>query len=189
MFGRRVVSTLRHWRNARLVDACGPGTQFHGVADKRAAGSRIEIGRDCFIAGTLVTETPASSVAIGSNVFVGGDTLIASASRIVIEDDVLVSYQCIISDSDNHNPSYSVRKGDLQRWLAGQHDWSRIAMAPVRIARGAWLGARVIVTKGVTIGEGAVCGAGAVVTRDVPAYTIVAGNPARVVRELGPDER
>jgi acetyltransferase-like isoleucine patch superfamily enzyme len=45
------------------------------------------------------------------------------------------------------------------------------------------------VTKGVTIGEGAVCGMGSVVTKDVPPYTIVAGNPARVIRELPPDER
>jgi acetyltransferase-like isoleucine patch superfamily enzyme len=60
---------------------------------------------------------------------------------------------------------------------------------PVRICKGAWLGARTIVTKGVTIGEGAVCGMGSVVTKDVAPYTVVAGNPARVIRELGPNER
>jgi acetyltransferase-like isoleucine patch superfamily enzyme len=62
-------------------------------------------------------------------------------------------------------------------------------MAPIRICRGAWIGARSIILKGVTIGEGAIVGAGSVVTRDVPAFTIVAGNPARILRELATDER
>ncbi|MDH4236354.1 MAG: hypothetical protein OEV17_03815 [Nitrospira sp.] len=53
----------------------------------------------------------------------------------------------------------------------------------------AWIGLDAIILKGVTIGEGAIVGAGSVVSKDVPPFTIVAGNPARVVRELGPDER
>ena len=52
-----------------------------------------------------------------------------------------------------------------------------------------WIGFNAIVLKGVTIGEGAIVGAGAVVTKDVPAYTIVAGNPAHPIRELTPSER
>ena len=61
--------------------------------------------------------------------------------------------------------------------------------APVHIGHDAWIGCLVVILKGVTIGEGAVVGAGSVVSNDVPPFTIVAGNPARVVRELGPDER
>ena len=56
-----------------------------------------------------------------------------------------------------------------------------------RIGDNAWLGVRAIIGKGVTIGDNSIIGAGAVVTRDVPANTIAAGNPARVVRELAPD--
>jgi acetyltransferase-like isoleucine patch superfamily enzyme len=67
-----------------------------------------------------------------------------------------------------------------------QHDWSHSAMAPILIKRGAWVGARSIILKGVTVGEGAVVGMGSVVTSDVPPRTIVAGNPARVIREIGP---
>ncbi len=173
----------------RVLDACGESSRFHGVADKRAAGSRMTVGRDCFIEGRLVTETPGAILEIGSNVFVGGQTLIAAATQIVVEDDVLISYECLITDADNHSLRYSERKNDLQQWLAGRHDWSNVAKKPVRICKGAWLGARVIVTKGVTIGEGAVCGTGSVVTGDVAPYTIVAGNPARVIRELPPDAR
>lgn len=54
---------------------------------------------------------------------------------------------------------------------------------PVRIGSDCWLGAMVAVLKGVTIGDGAVIGAGSVVTRDIPGYTIAAGVPAEVIRE------
>ena len=188
-FALRLLSTVRHWRNVRMVDACGTGTRFAGSAEKRGTGSRIEIGRDCLIDGILVTETPGSVILVGSNVSIGGSSLLAAAARIVVEDDVLISYHCIITDSDNHSLRYSLRKNDLHEWRTGQKDWSNSQTKPVRICKGAWLGARVIVTKGVTIGEGAVCGMGSVVTHDVPPYTIVAGNPARIIKELPVGER
>lgn len=55
---------------------------------------------------------------------------------------------------------------------------------PVTLEDGVWVGARVIILPGVTIGQGAIIGAGSVVTRDVPARTIAAGNPARIIRTL-----
>jgi acetyltransferase-like isoleucine patch superfamily enzyme len=179
----QLLSELRHWRGSRVLDACGEGTRVPGGVEKRGANSRIEVGRGCLISGRLVTETPNSIVKLGDNVLVG------AASSITIEDDVLISYRCIITDSDNHSLRYSERKEDLKAWLTGTHDWSRVKTAPVRICKGAWIGAQVIVTKGITIGEGAVCGMGSVVTRDVAPYTVVAGNPARVVRELAENER
>jgi acetyltransferase-like isoleucine patch superfamily enzyme len=188
MFGL-FLSQVRHWRNTQLVDELGSSTQVRGHIEKRGAGSRVRIGADGVMDGRLVTEAPGAEISIGSNTSIGGETLIAAVRSIVIEDDVLISYQCIITDSDNHSASYSLRKHDLHDWLAGRHDWSKVKTAPVRICRGAWLGARTVVTKGVTIGEGAVCGMASVVTKDVAPYTIVAGNPARVIRELGPDER
>jgi len=188
MFGAPFAQ-LRHWRNAQLVDELGAGARVAGAIEKRGSGSRVRIGRDSVMDGRLVTEAPNAEIVIGSNTSIGGETLLASVRSIIVEDDVLISYQCIITDSDNHSISYSRRKHDLHEWMAGRHDWSKVKTAPVRICRGAWLGARTIVTKGVTIGEGAVCGMASVVTKDVAPYTVVAGNPARVIRELGPDER
>ena len=60
---------------------------------------------------------------------------------------------------------------------------------PIVIKDKAWIGFNSIILKGVTIGEGAIVGAGSVVTKDVPPYTIVAGNPARIVREIPENER
>ena len=63
-------------------------------------------------------------------------------------------------------------------------DWSVVPTAAVRIEDKVWIGFNVIVLKGVTIGEGAVVGAGSVVVNDVPAWSVAVGNPARVIREL-----
>jgi acetyltransferase-like isoleucine patch superfamily enzyme len=62
---------------------------------------------------------------------------------------------------------------------SNHHDWRTTLCKPIRICRGVWTGARSIVLKGVTIGESAVIGVDSVVTKDVPPWTIVAGNPVR----------
>ena len=168
----------------------GPRTDIRGRIDRRVAGASIVIGADCLIEGTLVTEVAESRIQIGDNVYVGGGTTLDCVLGITVGDDVLISYQCLIADSDNHSVRYSIRKRDCADWKRdGSHDWSTTRSAAVSIGRGAWIGARSIILKGVTIGEGAVIGAGSVVTRDVPPWSIAAGNPARVVRELGPGER
>jgi acetyltransferase-like isoleucine patch superfamily enzyme len=149
-----VFGQLRHWRNTQLVDQLGDNTLVRGAIEKRGARSRIYVGRDSIVDGRLVTEAPDAQIRIGSNTSIGGATLLAAVKEIIVEDDVLISYECIITDSDNHNVGYSRRKNDLHEWMAG-----------------------------------AVCGMASVVTKDVAPYTIVAGNPARVIRELGPDER
>jgi acetyltransferase-like isoleucine patch superfamily enzyme len=188
----------RFWKRLRLARAVlsaqraaeiGAHTQITGIMERRHSNGSIRIGAHCLIEGHLVTETAQSQLRIGDNVYVGGGTLIDCSLAVEVQDDVLISYQCLVVDSDNHSLRYSVRKGDLARWRNGQHDWTTPARKSVLVCRGAWLGARVIVTKGVTIGEGAIVGAGSVVTHDVPAWCVVAGNPAHVLRELGLDER
>ena len=173
----------------RLAE-CGENSSITGPVHIRKEGGRIRVGRNCLIEGQLVTETAEARIEIANNVYVGGSTIIASVASISIGDDVLISYQCLIADSDNHSVRYSIRKRDLADWRdGGNHDWVTTVTRPVTIGRGAWLGARVIVLKGVNIGEGAVIGAGSVVTRDVPAWSVAGGNPARVIRTLGVDER
>jgi acetyltransferase-like isoleucine patch superfamily enzyme len=181
---------LRRSRNRRLLSRCGENSVVDGLIEVRRAGGSVEVGADSLIQGTLVTEIAESRLSIGNNVFVGGGTVVDCVLSIRVDDDVLISHGCLISDSDNHSVRYSVRRKDLRDWRqGGGHDWSTTQSAPIVIGRGAWIGARAIILKGVTIQEGAVVAAGAVVTQDVPEYAIVAGNPARVVRVLGKEER
>jgi acetyltransferase-like isoleucine patch superfamily enzyme len=181
----KVRSTLRERSNRRRLNSVGTGTRLPGFIERRNEGATISIGKGCFIQGRLVAERPESRIELADNVLVGGGTVIDCALSVIVESDVLISYDCIIADADNHSLFPERRVKDLDNWMNhGFHDWSHTAMAAVRICKGAWIGARSIILKGVTIGEGAVIGMGSVVTHDVPPRTIVAGNPARVIREI-----
>lgn len=116
----------------------------------------------------LVT-LPEGQMEIGDNVFVNFGTSLVAANRISIGDDCLIGTHVIVMDCDFH-------RVDDKSW-----DTSGL---PVIIEDRVWLGNRSIVLKGVRIGHDAVVAAGAVVTRDVPPRTVVAGNPARVVRHF-----
>ena len=104
---------------------------------------------------------------IGDRVFVNSGTVIIAVKEIVVGDDVAFANEVYVMDSDSHG-------------VEGRPH----VEAPVRIGDGTWLGARAMVLPGVTIGRRVLVAAGAVVTRDVPDDVLVAGNPARVVREL-----
>jgi acetyltransferase-like isoleucine patch superfamily enzyme len=179
------------WRRARINRAnatlIGPGTEITGTIERRVPGGRIIVGAHCLVEGQLVTERDESRIELADGVLVGGGTIIDCALSVTVERNVLISYGCVISDCDNHSLYPELRIDDLADWMnGGRHDWANSVMAPVRICEGAWIGARSIVLKGVTIGAGSVIGMGSVVTRDVPPRTVVAGNPARVLREIGP---
>jgi acetyltransferase-like isoleucine patch superfamily enzyme len=174
----------KHRKNLARTDVTGSGVELWGDIDKRTPGGRIEIGAGSRVEGVLVTEIATSKLTVGRNTLVGPATIVDCVQEITIGDDVLISYQCILSDSDNHSLDHRKRKNDLERWRTGTHDWSDVAKSPIRIGRGAWIGARVLILKGVTIGEGAIVGMGSVVTKDVAPFTVVAGNPARLIKEL-----
>ena len=108
-----------------------------------------------------------NKVKIGRNVVINSDCLMMAAGGITIEDDVMIAANAQLI-SNNH---------DLDnRWI--------ITCKPVHIGRRAWIGAGATILPGVTIGENAVVGAGSVVTKDVEPDTIVAGNPAKIIRKI-----
>lgn len=108
-----------------------------------------------------------AQLTIGRDCAIGDRTEIHCGERITIEDNVLISWDCNILDRDYHST-----------------DGSEERTAPVHIGKGAWIGCRAIILKGVTIGEGAIISAGAVVTKDVPPYTLAAGNPAQLKKKV-----
>lgn len=144
---------------------------------------RLRIGAGSIVQARICADRPEAEVFIGANTFVGKSTLVA-AERISIGNDVLISWGCQIVDHDSHALLWADRASDVQEWYRGRKDWSKVPRAAVSIGDRAWLGFGVSVLKGVTIGAGAVVAAGSVVTKDVPANTLAAGNPARLIREL-----
>lgn len=149
---------------------------------------QLDIGKNSIIDASVLFDKDDAQVTVGDRSFIGASSIIC-AQNITIGSDVLISWGCTIVDHDSHSVNFSMRSKDVQQWLHGSKDWSNVKIASVKIGDKAWLGFNVIVLKGITIGEGAVIGAGSVVTKDVPPYTINAGNPARVIRDIPQDER
>jgi acetyltransferase-like isoleucine patch superfamily enzyme len=136
----------------------------------------------------IVFDRPSGMLVVGDRSFIG-DSLLVIAERIEIGDDVLISWGCTIVDHNSHSIYFSERKDDVREWKNGNKSWSHVRVSPITICDKAWLGFGVIVMKGVTVGEGAIVGAGSVVTKDVPPWSVVGGNPARVIREISTDVR
>ena len=121
---------------------------------------------------SLRTMRAGAEIILGPGVGLSGVSICA-AQRVEIGEGTFVGADAIIFDNDFHAP-------------VGEWGWGGIATdnpRPVIIGRGVFIGARAIILKGVTIGDRAIIGAGAVVTKDVPARAIAAGNPARIVSE------
>jgi acetyltransferase-like isoleucine patch superfamily enzyme len=151
----------------------------------------FKIGNNCVINGTFVFETSDSFMSIGNDTFIGGSSFI-SAKEIIIGSDVMFSWGCTVMDNDAHSLIWDDRKNDIKDWKRGLDEnkigayknWENVKRAKIEIKDKVWIGFNCIILKGVTIGEGAVIASGSVVTKDVPDYTLVGGNPARVIKNL-----
>jgi acetyltransferase-like isoleucine patch superfamily enzyme len=129
-------------------------------------------------------------ISIGQWCFIGVGTRIWSAASIEIGDRVLISHSANIFDSLTHPLGAAARHEQVKQIFGHGHPREiSLDESPVRIGDDAWIGAGAMVLRGVTVGEGGVVAAGAVVTRDVPPFSIVAGNPAILIRELPADAR
>ena len=148
----------------------------------------LKVGNASRVETRIALEREGARVVIGNRSFVGEGQISCSTS-IEVGDDVMIAWGTSIFDHASHSLRFSERSSDVADWLKGKKNWTVVETAKVLIENKAWIGFGCIVLPGITVGEGAVVGAGSVVTRDVPAWTVSAGNPARVIRELKPDER
>ncbi len=160
------------------------GSVIKGVLYKANPDSEISIGENCLIEGVLTTYKASARITVGKHVFIGKNSILGCAEKIEIGNNVLISFDCVIQDTDTHSTNYLLRRKDTTDWLEGTKNWDNIPSQPIRIGNDAWIGARVIILKGITIGEGAIIGAGSVVTKDVAPFTVVAGNPAKFIKAI-----
>ncbi|MEL6772164.1 MAG: acyltransferase [Bacteroidota bacterium] len=162
---------LRLWR-CRL----GRLVTLDGAPRVNAAGT-IEIGDRVAIrsrvATTELSAGPGATIRIGAHSFINHGASLSARVGITIGENVQIAPHVVVMDSDFH------AVGDLSD--PGKQ-------APIVIEDGAWLAIRSTVLKGVTVGRGAVVAAGAVVVKDVPPYSVVAGVPAKVIRQMKADE-
>lgn len=161
---------------------------FRFYRSRQPDGVRIGRGSSTYL-GTMFDVGPRGRVTIGAFTLVHGARIICDEA-IAIGDYVLISWNVVLMDTYRVNVDPAARREEVRqvphrtpRGFAGEGP-----ARPVTIGPNVWIGFDACVLPGVTIGEGAIIGARSVVAADVEPFTIVAGNPARVVRRLTPEE-
>ena len=144
---------------------CWDGKQNQPGTLTLGENARLNVGSFRTYGGTYISVADNAELSLGSG-FLNNNAKISCFEKITIGKDVKISEEVIIRDSDNH----SIIKEGYQK------------TKPIHIGNHVWIGLRATILKGVTIGDGAVIAAGAVVTKDVPPNTLVGGVPATVIR-------
>jgi maltose O-acetyltransferase len=168
--GIPTAALLRGWLLNRIV-ANLPLSRLRYAYYRRVCGIRMGVGSSIWMA-TQFTGEAIDRIRISGHCSIASDSLWVAGAPIVIGDHVVTGHRVdfYTSNHDPDDPAFAPRD------------------APIRAEDRAWIGSRAIVLKGVTIAGGAVIAAGAVVTQDIPPFTIVAGSPARPERLRGTRE-
>ena len=159
--------------------------KYHAIADDVRLGENIKIANFVNLYGCCIGDNTKigtfvevqKNAAIGKNCKIQSHTFICEG--VTIEDDVFIGHG--VTFINDKYPRSTNGNGDLQ----SEADWK---VAPTLVKRGASIGSGATILCNITIGENAVVGSGSVVTKDVPPETIVAGNPARVLRRIEHEE-
>lgn len=151
-----------------------------------ARPEHLRVAEFSHIDGEILLLTPTSRCEIGHHCFLGAQSRLWVAGTMTIGNFVLIAPRVDIFDNDSHSIDFAARRQDAQSMFEENRpmDYSVVAQADVVIEDDVWIGAKSTIMKGVHIGRGAVIAAASVVTKDVPPFTLVAGNPARVIRTL-----
>lgn len=167
---------LYDWYSTRVVKrqltSCGESflARNHRMISKDAE-SEIHIGNR-----VILDRAVKLWLSRGARLYIGDNSYLANGSMVLSQREVRIGKGCSIS--------WHVLIMDSSSYAVGYPDEEpQIRVGPVVIGDHVWIGCRAVILKGVSVGDGAVIANNAVVTRDVPAGAMVAGNPARVVRE------
>ena len=162
---------------------------FHLFRSRLPRGVEYGRGASTYL-GTMFDVGPAGCVKLGDYALVHGARIICDA-EVTVGDYALVSWNVVLMDSYRTPLSSLERRRELEMVPTRQQRacMAAVEAKPIHIERSVWIGFDACVLPGVTIGEGSIIGAKSVVNADIPPFTIAAGNPARVIREISPTER
>ena len=148
---------------------------LHGNAHEMLREGRLQIGRHTFVESGVTIHSTSGRINLGQRVYLSHGVTVGALGLVEIGDFSLVGPGCYITDADH-------RFSDL---TAPVPDQGMTSKGLTVIEDNVWLGANVVVTSGVRIGRRSVIGANSVVTRDIPAFAVAAGIPAKVVSTIG----
>lgn len=168
------------WNRARIhLHALRSGAfirwPVHGNVLEALEDGRLELGRDVLLEpGVWLTAPDPARIRIGAGSFLNLGVMVAAMELVEIGEHCMLANGCFVTDA-NHRFDDPVTPVPYQGFTT---------KGPTRLGDNVWLGANVVVTSGVTIGERCVVGANSVVTADLPPFSIAAGSPARVLRTI-----
>jgi acetyltransferase-like isoleucine patch superfamily enzyme len=143
------------------------------VLCRRGLG-RMELGRDVWIGAGTTLRCHEGSMRIGDRVVFGGSDTVNCYLDLEVGDDCIFADWIYVTDFDHRYAKTDVRIQD-----------QGIVTSPVRIEPDCWIGEKVSVLRGATVGRGSVVGAQSVVKGDIPPYSVAVGSPARVIKHRG----
>lgn len=154
---------------------------INNIGDRK----KITIGDNSHIRGQLLTFGHGGNINIGDYCYVGRNTYIWSGLNIKIGNRVLISHNCNIFDNDTHPIDAKKRHDQFKHITEKGHPKNmNLNDREIIIEDDVLIGANAIILKGVKVGKSAIVGAGSVVTKDVEPFSVVAGNPARLIKKL-----
>ena len=170
--------------NARIHSTAYVGSSHSFARCRSELSHSVQVGRGASLCdATSLDVGPRGLVRLGEYALVTAARIICDG-LIDIGDYALVSWDVVLMDS-YRTPFDPAERARAAR---GEGSPAAIEVRPIRLGRNSWVGFGACVLPGVTIGDGSIVAARSVVAEDVPPYVVVAGNPARIVRELTRDE-
>jgi len=172
----------------RLQVEVGEGSRVRWTSLLGQRAGHLRVGQGSIVNCRIDFDGREGRVQIGDRCFIGASHLVCR-EKITLGDDVIISWGVTVVDHNSHSLDWEHRRNDVTDWARGEKDWRHVDIRPVVIHDKVWIGFGASILKGVIIGEVAVVGAGSMVTRDVPPYTVVAGNPARPIKRINENVR
>lgn len=166
------------------------------ISFRNSYNNKITVGDDCMLNCNFIFESSKGEIEIGDRVFINSGTNIISRSKITFGNDITIAWNCTFYDHNSHSIDWKERRNDLIQQLNDYKEsgdfiknknWDVVKSCPITICDKVWIGFDCTILNGVTIGEGAIVGAKSVVREDVEPWTIVAGNPAKVIKRIRHD--